>query len=58
MHNVSFSMPSLSLNLPIPILWLFFVFQFRLIFPIKLKTGPFYEPVSINHVNHHSKTIL
>ena len=33
MHNVFFSMPALSLKLPIPILWVFFVFQFRLIFP-------------------------
>lgn len=38
MNNVFFSMPALSLKLPIPILWVFFIPQFKLIFPIKLKS--------------------
>lgn len=40
MNNVFFSMPALSLKLPIPILWVFFIPQFKLIFPIKQENIP------------------
>lgn len=47
MHNVFFSMPALSLKLPIPILWVFFVFQFRLIFPTTQERAAGCQPAAL-----------